>query len=48
MDYANIAVERKDGIGRLTITRPEALNALDKATGEGLVVKYPALSLIHI
>ncbi|MBK6313486.1 MAG: enoyl-CoA hydratase/isomerase family protein [Blastocatellia bacterium] len=37
MDYANIAVERKDGIGRLTITRPEALNALDKATGEELL-----------
>lgn len=37
MDYANIAVERKDGIGRLTINRPEALNALDKATGEEIL-----------
>jgi 2-(1,2-epoxy-1,2-dihydrophenyl)acetyl-CoA isomerase len=37
MEYANIAVERVDGIGRLTLTRPEALNALDKATGEELL-----------
>lgn len=37
MEYSNISVERADGIGRLTLSRPEALNALDKATGEELL-----------
>ncbi len=34
MAYANILLDRADGIGRLVINRPSALNALDKATGE--------------
>jgi enoyl-CoA hydratase len=37
MDYANITLERAGGIGRLTLSRPEALNALDKATGEEIL-----------
>lgn len=37
MDYANIVVERADGVGTLTLNRPSALNALDKATGEELL-----------
>ena len=37
MDYANISLERAKGIGWLTLSRPEALNALDKATGEELL-----------
>jgi len=37
MDYVNISLERADGIGRLTLSRPEALNALDKATGEEIL-----------
>jgi 2-(1,2-epoxy-1,2-dihydrophenyl)acetyl-CoA isomerase len=37
MEYANIQIECKDGIGRLTLARPAALNALDKATGEELL-----------
>ena len=37
MDYANISLERANGIGWLTLSRPEALNALDKATGEELL-----------
>lgn len=37
MAYANIKLECGDGIGRLTLARPERLNALDKATGEELL-----------
>ncbi|MCC6743790.1 MAG: enoyl-CoA hydratase/isomerase family protein [Acidobacteria bacterium] len=37
MVYSNISVDRADSIARLTLTRPEALNALDKATGEELL-----------
>jgi 2-(1,2-epoxy-1,2-dihydrophenyl)acetyl-CoA isomerase len=37
MNYANITLDRADGIGSLTLSRPEALNALDKATGEELL-----------
>ena len=37
MEYANIKLECADGIGRLTLDRPERLNALDKATGEEIL-----------
>ncbi len=37
MAYANIHLECGDGIGRLTLARPERLNALDKATGEEIL-----------
>lgn len=37
MVYSNISVDRADSIARLTLSRPEALNALDKATGEELL-----------
>lgn len=37
MDYANITLDRADAVAWLTISRPEALNALDKATGEELL-----------
>jgi 2-(1,2-epoxy-1,2-dihydrophenyl)acetyl-CoA isomerase len=37
MDYVNITLDRADGVGRLTLSRPEALNALDRATGEEIL-----------
>jgi 2-(1,2-epoxy-1,2-dihydrophenyl)acetyl-CoA isomerase len=37
MEYANITLAREDGVGRLTLNRPGALNALDRATGEELL-----------
>lgn len=37
MEYANITLERENGVGRLVLNRPDALNALDKATGEELL-----------
>lgn len=37
MEYANIELERADGIGRLTLNRPTVLNALDRATGVELL-----------
>jgi 2-(1,2-epoxy-1,2-dihydrophenyl)acetyl-CoA isomerase len=37
MEYANITLERADGVGRLTLNRPDALNALDRATGEEIL-----------
>jgi 2-(1,2-epoxy-1,2-dihydrophenyl)acetyl-CoA isomerase len=40
MEYANIIVERQDAVARLVLSRPDAMNALDKATGEEL---YDAL-----
>lgn len=43
MEYANITLERADGVGRLTLNRPEALNALDKATGEEILDALVAL-----
>lgn len=36
MTYSNITLECAEGIGRLTIDRPDKLNALDKATGAEL------------
>ena len=35
--YANILVERRGRVGLVTLNRPEALNALNKATMEELV-----------
>jgi 2-(1,2-epoxy-1,2-dihydrophenyl)acetyl-CoA isomerase len=35
--YQNIRLEIADGIGSLTLARPDVLNALDKATGEELL-----------
>jgi len=32
MDFKNIILERKDGVAKIMINRPEALNALDVAT----------------
>ena len=35
--YANILVERRGRVGLVTLNRPEALNALNKATMDELV-----------
>jgi len=43
--YANVTVEISDGIGRLSLSRPESLNALDKATGEELLEALERLRL---
>jgi enoyl-CoA hydratase len=36
MAYKNIVVEKKDGIGKITINRPKVLNALNQETVEEL------------
>ena len=43
MANANILLEQHDGIGRVTINRPAALNALDKATGAELLEALESL-----
>jgi len=42
--FANIRFEISDGIGRVTLARPDALNALDKATGEELLEAFETLA----
>ena len=41
--YANILVERRGRVGLVTLNRPEALNALNKATMEELVKAVTAM-----
>lgn len=41
--YANILLERRGRVGLVTLNRPEALNALDKATMEQLVSAVTAM-----
>ncbi|MGY2743962.1 enoyl-CoA hydratase [Arthrobacter sp. UYCu723] len=41
--YANILVERRGRVGLVTLNRPEALNALNKATMDELVAAVTAL-----
>jgi enoyl-CoA hydratase len=36
-EYANILVEQRGRVGLVTLNRPQALNALNKATMEELV-----------
>ena len=36
MTYKNIDVDKKDGIGKITINRPKVLNALNQETVEEL------------
>ena len=40
--------ERRDGVQLVTINRPEAKNALDRAVAEGVAAAVEGLSLIHI
>ena len=42
-EYTNILVERRGRVGLVTLNRPEALNALDKATMEQLVAAATAM-----
>ena len=42
-DYANILVERRGRVGLVTLNRPEALNALNKATMDELVAAVTAM-----
>jgi enoyl-CoA hydratase len=41
--YGNILVERRGRVGLVTLNRPEALNALDKATMDELVAAVAAM-----
>jgi enoyl-CoA hydratase len=41
--YANILVERRGRVGLVTLNRPKALNALDKATMDELVAAVTAM-----
>jgi enoyl-CoA hydratase len=42
-EYANILVEQRGRVGLVTLNRPEALNALNKATMEELVAAVSAM-----
>ncbi|QNE13414.1 enoyl-CoA hydratase [Pseudarthrobacter sp. NBSH8] len=42
-EYTNILVEQRGRVGLVTLNRPEALNALDKATMEQLVAAVAAM-----
>jgi enoyl-CoA hydratase len=42
-EYTNILVEQRGRVGLVTLNRPEALNALDKATMEQLVAAVTAM-----
>ncbi|HET8879075.1 MAG TPA: enoyl-CoA hydratase [Arthrobacter sp.] len=42
-DYANILVERRGRVGLVTLNRPKALNALNKATLDELVAAVTAM-----
>jgi enoyl-CoA hydratase len=42
-EYANILVEQQDRVGLVTLNRPAALNALNKATMEELVAAVTAM-----
>jgi enoyl-CoA hydratase len=42
-EYANILVERRGRVGLVTLNRPEALNALNKATMDELVAAVTAM-----
>ena len=43
MAYTNIQLEISDRIGRVTLNRPEVLNALNRATGEELLEAFEQL-----
>ncbi|WP_104063179.1 enoyl-CoA hydratase [Arthrobacter sp. 4R501] len=42
-EYTNILVEQRGRVGLVTLNRPEALNALDKATMDQLVAAFTAM-----
>ena len=42
-EYANILVEQRGRVGLVTLNRPQALNALNKATMEELVAAVSAM-----
>ncbi|MBA4103693.1 MAG: enoyl-CoA hydratase, partial [Arthrobacter sp.] len=42
-EYANILVEQRGRVGLVTLNRPQALNALNKATMEELVAAVKAM-----
>ena len=42
-EYTNILVEQRGRVGLVTLNRPEALNALNKATMEELVAAVTAM-----
>lgn len=42
-EYTNILVEQRGRVGLVTLNRPEALNALDKATMDQLVAVFTAM-----
>jgi enoyl-CoA hydratase len=47
MNYKNIIVEKKNGIGTITMNRPQVLNALDKETIEELTKAVDDLENDH-
>jgi 2-(1,2-epoxy-1,2-dihydrophenyl)acetyl-CoA isomerase len=44
-EYENIRLAVGDGVGRLTLARPDVLNALDKRTGEELLEALESLAV---